>query len=338
MGLPIQRGFSRAYFGNGFRGDGFFWIHVLAILAAWCTFVLIFIGGLVTSTGSGLAVPDWPLAFGQVFPKMVGGVFYEHGHRIAASIVGIITTVLTIWICLKEKRKWVRVLSLVALGSVILQGLLGGITVLLELPTAVSVAHAFFAQVFFCVMVALALVTHPRWKDPGTLDSTPRGRTSLGTRRLCIATTTAVFIQLLLGALMRHTHSGLSIPDFPFAFGEWIPPLHDPRVVIHYMHRLGAVAVMGLVFWTVTIVLRRHPNDSKLVFPASGLAGLLVFQVILGALTIWTRKAVIPTTLHVTVGAAVLAVSFILVLRSWERREVKNNTSGRSWTARQATV
>ena len=137
---------------------------------------------------------------------------------------------------------------------------------------------------------------------------------------------------------MRHTHSGLSIPDFPFVFGGWIPPFHDFRVVIHYMHRLGAAAIMGLVFWTVFIVLRRHSNDSKLVFPASSLAGLLVFQVILGALTIWTRKAVIPTTLHVTVGAAVLAVSFILVLRTWERREVKNNTRGRSWTARQATV
>ena len=308
------------------------WIHGFAILTAWCTFGLIFVGGLVTSTGSGLAVPDWPLAFGQVFPEMVGGVLYEHGHRMAASIVGLLTVALTVWICVKEERKSVRWLALLGLGAVILQGLLGGITVLLELPTAVSVTHALLAQVFLCVTVALAMVTHPRWGGPRRVKASG---TASDIQKLCMATTAVVFLQLLLGALMRHTHAGLSIPDFPLAFGRWIPPLSDPRVVIHFMHRLGAVAVTGFVCWTVAVLFRRHSNDPKLIRPACGLAALLVFQIILGALTIWTRKAVIPTTSHVTVGAAVLAVSLILVLRSWERREIRTPAEARSWVTEQ---
>ena len=126
------------------------WLHRFATLVAVCTLLLIFIGGLVTSTGSGLAVPDWPLSYGQVFPEMVGGVAYEHGHRMAAATVGLLTVVLALWLWNREPRKWVQRLGVGALITVVCQGILGGITVLFLLPTAVSVSHAALAQIFLC--------------------------------------------------------------------------------------------------------------------------------------------------------------------------------------------
>src|SRR5438067_11748953 len=138
-------------------------IHRLAAATAAATFVLLFVGGLVTSTGSGLAVPDWPLSFGQVFPPMVGGVLFEHGHRLAAATVGCLTIVLALWTVIGEARPAVRALGLLALLAVLLQGVLGGVTVLYKLPLAVSVAHACLAQAFFCLTVSLAVVTGPAW-------------------------------------------------------------------------------------------------------------------------------------------------------------------------------
>ena len=141
------------------------WLHRFAVLTALSTFILIFVGGLVTSTASGLSVPDWPLSFGQVFPPMKGGVVYEHSHRMVAAFVGVLTTVLAIWIYRCDKRIWLRWLGFIALIAIILQGVLGGATVLLSLPTEVSVAHACIAQAFFCLTVSLAVFTNPRWKN-----------------------------------------------------------------------------------------------------------------------------------------------------------------------------
>src|SRR3972149_5273960 len=138
-------------------------LHRFATITAFATFLLVIAGGLVTSTGSGLAVPDWPLSYGKLMPPMVGGVFYEHSHRMVATFVGLLTVILTVWIWRKEKRRWVRVLSLVALLAVILQGLLGGLTVLFLLPTGVSVGHAALAQTFFCVVTSLAFFTSRWW-------------------------------------------------------------------------------------------------------------------------------------------------------------------------------
>src|SRR5437667_4253103 len=143
-----------------------FGLHRFAVATAGATLVLLFLGGLVTSTGSGLAVPDWPLSFGQVFPPMVGGVLFEHGHRLAATAVGCLTVVLALWTVVGDARASVRALGLLALLAVVLQGLLGGITVLYKLPLAVSVTHACLAQTFFCLTVTLALVTSPAWSAP----------------------------------------------------------------------------------------------------------------------------------------------------------------------------
>ncbi len=293
-------------------------MHRLAVFVSASTLFLIFVGGLVTSTGSGLAVPDWPLSYGQVFPPMVGGVLYEHGHRMVAAAVGFLTLVLSIWLAAREPRRWVSRLGAAALLAVILQGVLGGITVLFLLPTVVSVAHACLAQAFLCLTVVLAVVTGPHWKAPAAwADHRPSAGTGIGLHALTLATAGAVYIQLILGAVMRHTGAGLAIPDFPLAFGRLIPPLASPPVAIHFAHRLGALAVSVLVVWVAARVLKRHGGEPALVRPVLAMLGLLATQIGLGAATVLSGKAVLPTTAHVACGAALLATGILLALRSY---------------------
>jgi cytochrome c oxidase assembly protein subunit 15 len=289
------------------------WVHCFAVVTACATLCLIFVGGLVTSTASGLAVPDWPLSFGQVFPPMVGGVLYEHGHRLVAAFVGVLTVTLAVLLSHWEPRAWVRRLGWSALATVLIQGSLGGLTVLLRLPTSVSVAHACLAQVFLCLTVTLAVCTSPRWLA-SQLVGVDTAVVSL--RMVTRLTVGLVFVQLILGALMRHTGAGLAIPDFPLALGRVIPPLLSQGVLIHFLHRLGALLVAIAVVWTVARVLNAFGHETQLRRPALGLLALLVLQLTLGALTIWTQRAVTPMTAHVAVGAAVLATSVMLALRT----------------------
>ncbi len=289
------------------------WVHRFAVLTACATLGLIFVGGLVTSTGSGLAVPDWPLSFGQVFPPMVGGVFFEHGHRMVAAFVGVLTVTLAVLLANWEPRAWVRRLGWGALAAVLLQGSLGGLIVLLRLPTAVSVTHACLAQVFFCLTVAIAVCTSPRWL------ASQQVAVEAAAPSLCVLTRVTVgliFVQLILGALMRHMGAGLAIPDFPLAFGRVIPPFESQGVVIHFLHRMGALVVAVVISWTVARVLNRFRTEAQLRRPAEALFALLMLQVTLGALTIWTQRAVTPMTAHVAIGAAVLATSLVLALRA----------------------
>jgi cytochrome c oxidase assembly protein subunit 15 len=285
-------------------------LHRATLLTAAATFVLLFVGGLVTSTGSGLAVPDWPLSFGQVFPRMVGGVLFEHGHRLVASMVGLLTLGLALWVVVSEPRPGVRALALAALFAVILQGVLGGVTVLYKLPLAVSVTHACLAQVFFCLVVTLSVVTGPWWSN-APLEPETRRLAWLGA-----ATTVVVFAQLVLGALMRHMGAGLAIPDFPLAFGRVIPPLVTPYITVHFAHRVGAVVVTCAVGTLVGHTLRRHRGEPALLGPALLAGSLVALQLTLGALIIWSRRAVLPTTAHLVVGAAVLASCLVLTLRA----------------------
>jgi len=294
-------------------------IHRLAAATAAATFVLLFVGGLVTSTGSGLAVPDWPLSFGQVFPPMVGGVLFEHGHRLVAALVGCLTLVLALWIAIGEPRPMVRAAGLLALFAVVLQGVLGGVTVLYKLPLAVSVTHACLAQAFFCLTVALTIVTGPGWASPPAPLSADGSPLAL----LAGATTAAVFGQLVLGA-------GLAIPDFPLAFGRVLPPLATPYVTIHFAHRVGALVVALAVAVTVTHVLRTHRTELGRR-PALLAATLVIVQIGLGASVIWTRRAVVPTTAHLAVGAALLATCVALTLQATRlgvRRSVRTAPIG----------
>jgi cytochrome c oxidase assembly protein subunit 15 len=284
-------------------------LHRLAVVTAGATLILLFAGGLVTSTGSGLAVPDWPLSFGQVFPPMVGGVLFEHGHRLVAALVGCLTLVLALWTVLREPRPAVRALGLLMLVAVILQGVLGGATVLYRLPLAVSVTHACLAQVFFCLAVTLALVTGDGWRHAGpALDA----RTAAILVPLAVLTTATVFAQIVLGALMRHMKAGLAIPDFPLAFGRLVPPLVTPHIAVHFAHRVGALVVVVLVGWTAA---RMSSEAAPFRRPALLAAALVGVQVTLGAVTIWSARAVLPTTTHLVVGAALLATCLVLTIR-----------------------
>lgn len=289
-----------------------FWLHRFTVFLSGATLILIAAGASVTSTGSGLAVPDWPLSFGQFFPPMVGGVLYEHGHRMIAGVIVALTIILTIWVLRKEKRGWLKKLTVAALVCLFAQAALGGITVLFKLPTAISVSHAGLAQIFFCLTVTFALVTSPGW-----FESKFTRADGPSIRGLALATTIAIYTQIILGAVMRHTGAGLAIGDFPLTHGGLFPAYFSTPIVIHYLHRVGAFVVTVIAIALIVQVMRGHRDDDRFKQPALWLAALLAFQIFLGALTIWTKRAVTPTTAHVAVGAAVLAASLILTLRAY---------------------
>ena len=291
------------------------WLHRYAKLVVASTVLLIAAGGMVTSTGSGLSVPDWPNTYGQFmfsFPldKMVGGILYEHGHRMIASTVGFLTIILAVWTWRVDPRPWMRKLGFAALGAVILQGLLGGLTVLFLLPPAISIGHAALAQLFFCSTVAIALFTSAGWRAASTL---PDDR-SLRVRAL--TTTGLVYLQILMGATMRHNQAGLAIPDFPLAFGSILPPVWNPGIAIHFAHRLGAVAVLIAASLTVARVWTVHRNVPELRRPALCLVALVLLQGTLGAFVVWSGLQPVINTAHVANGALVLGTSLILTLRS----------------------
>jgi heme a synthase len=291
------------------------WLHRYSKLVAASTVLLIAAGGMVTSTGSGLAVPDWPNTYGQFmfrfpFEKMVGGILYEHGHRLIASTVGFLTIVLAAWTWLREPRRWVRRLAVGALGAVILQGVLGGMTVLFYLPAPISIGHAGLAQLFFCMTISIALFTSRSWlTDSPSIDD-------LRLRRLTIFTTSLVYCQILIGATIRHTGAGLAIPDFPLAFGRVLPPLWTAPIALHYMHRLVALVVTIQICATAFYVWTHHRRQPQLLGPALLLVGLVALQATLGAFVVWSRLQPIVNTAHVVNGALVLATSLVLTLRT----------------------
>jgi cytochrome c oxidase assembly protein subunit 15 len=292
------------------------WHHRYAKLVAACTVLLIAAGASVTSTDSGLSVPDWPTTYGWnmfAFPlsKMVGGIRYEHTHRLIASTVGFLTIILAVWTWRVESRRWVRWLGVACLGAVILQGVLGGITVLFFLPPAVSIGHAGLAQIFFCLTVTLAVVTSPGWKAVTASVDDPM------LRRIATATTALIYTQILIGATMRHNAAGLAIPDFPWSFGHAIPPMWDPRIAVNFAHRVGALVVTLAILATSSRVLYHHRGRRELVRPAVLLLVFVAIQVTLGAFVIWSRRDVVINTLHVVNGAAVLGTSLVLALRAW---------------------
>src|SRR6266513_2004263 len=178
-------------------------VHRFALLVAGATFLLIIAGANVTSHDAGLATSDWPRSNGTFFPKMVGNLFWEHGHRIVATAVGILTIALAVYLQVRERRSWVKRLGWIALGGVIAQGLLGGLTVKLNLPLAVSVAHATLAQLFFLTTVSLAVVTSRSWLEQPSQISESAGTFSL--RTLGVVSLVVVLGQLVLGATLRHS-------------------------------------------------------------------------------------------------------------------------------------
>ncbi|MBI4464191.1 MAG: COX15/CtaA family protein [Acidobacteria bacterium] len=287
-------------------GRGSVWVYPFAVLTAAATFLLIIAGALVVGNEAGLAVPDWPLSYGTWMPPMEGGIFYEHGHRMVATFVGLLTTALAIWLWRREPRRWVRWLGLIALIAVIVQGVLGGITVLYLLPIPVLVGHACLAQAFFCLMLSLALFTSSAWNAP--FEPVEDAQVP-AFRYLCAATAGAVFIQLALGAALRHQ-----------AFG-----------VLPHLFWAGVVSV--LVVWVALRAAQnwtQRPQLRLLRNLSVGMPSLLIVQLALGAGSYWirvaTRDAVQPqpatvwiTTAHVAVGALLLGASWVLTLLAYRR-------------------
>src|SRR5258705_9253946 len=223
-------------------------LNRFAILVACATFFLIIAGALVTSHDAGLATSDWPLSNGQFFPKMVGNLFWEHGHRLVATTVGILTIVLMVYILRQDQRSWVRKLGVIALLGVVAQGLLGGLTVKLMLPLAVSTAHATLAQLFFCPTVSLAVFTSRSW-----MEAHPRleEKGSLPLRYLCTAALVTIFLQLILGATLRHS-------------ATWDQPLPTDLILAHIG---GALAVLITLGTAALTALRRHRGETFLTRP-----------------------------------------------------------------------
>lgn len=272
---------------------------------AVCVFLLLIAGALVTSTESGLAVPDWPLAYGKLMPPMVGGILYEHGHRLIAAAVSTLVGVQVAVLFLARADRRLKKLSLLAFGAILLQALLGGLTVLLLLPPAVSSAHAGLAQIVFALTATIALLaSRPRTESPAVPEGlAPLVRTAY---RRTVAAAAMVYVQILLGAVVRHTGAGLAIPDFPLSFGRLFPTVEQLAargVHVQLSHRAGAVLVAILVFRAAAALWRLAPLSPGFRTVSALWAGLVATQAGLGALSVWSEKAVPVTAAHLAVGA-----------------------------------
>src|SRR5579885_3731401 len=280
-------------------------LHRFAVVLACWTFLLIIAGALVTSNDAGLSVPDWPTSFGSLYkiPKLVGGVKFEHTHRMIAQGAGLLTIILAIWTWRAERRRWLKYLAFGALGTVIAQGILGGLTVLFFLPPPISSAHAALAQTFFALAVAMALFTGRKWVEEQPRVEFDQRRPSLFT--LTLLSIFVLYVQLILGAMFRH--HGMS----------WWP---------HVVH---AVVVSFVLAWTAIRALTVYPNIEAVRRPAILVLSLLITQLCLGFTAFLTRVAwgrdavqpelpmVISTVAHVATGALLLATTVVLAIQVW---------------------
>ena len=324
------------------------WLRRFALLLCFATLALIFFGGQVKSHEAGLSVPDWPLTYGENpvtfgISKWTGGIFHEHFHRLFAGVVALATVALAIGLYLKENRVWLVVLGFGAVLAVLLQALLGGMTVWYHLPVLVSSSHAILAQTFFLITLiiwyGLSRERAQRMQDiaSGTAESaTPIKYAAL----VLIA---LVYGQLFLGALMRHTESGLAVYDFPTTAGSIIPRVDDEaladinhwrfentdslgaelpdvtkgQVLIHLAHRGGAIVVTIAIVVLSVMARKRRLTHPALWRSSLWLCGAVALQITLGAFTIWTIKHPYVTSVHVVTGAGILGLSAMLALRAW---------------------
>jgi len=283
-------------------------LHRFALLVACATFFLIIAGANVTSHDAGLATSDWPRSNGTFFPKMVGNLFWEHGHRMVATAVGVLMIALAVWLQFSERRSWVKRLGWIALGGVVAQGLLGGLTVKLNLPLAVSAAHATLAQLFFLITVSVAVFTSRDWVTPES--SVTENGEGVSLRTLCVVALAVILTQLVLGATLRHS-------------ATWDQDLPTGLLLAHIG---GAIAVVMVLGATVATVLSRHRTEKYLSRPALVALGLMLMQLLLGLAAYLTRAAspydpqpmprmVSVTVAHVACGALVFATTIVLTLR-----------------------
>jgi cytochrome c oxidase assembly protein subunit 15 len=281
------------------------WFHRFAVFTACATFILIIAGALVTSNDAGLSVPDWPTSYGHVFrlPPWIGGVRYEHSHRMIAGFTILLTAAIALWTWLADRRRWMKALALGALGTIVAQAVLGGLTVRHFLPPALSMAHAAVAQTFFCIAVAIAVFTGRRWVEEVPQSAAGDGQPTLLT--LTLLSIFILYVQLILGAMFRH--HGL----------PWWP------------HVLNAIVVALMLTWTGVRAILEFPRIDAIRRPAVLLLFLLVIQLCLGFAAFLTRVVwgpeapqpelpmVFSTVAHVAVGALLLATTAVLTLQVW---------------------
>lgn len=274
--------------------------------------LLIAAGALVKSREAGLAVPDWPLSYGTLNPPRwweIANVRAEHGHRLIAGTVALLTVGLAWMLQRREPRRWVRRLGWVAVAAVLAQAALGGLTVLFFLPKVISISHAALAEIYLCLITTLAVATSAAWRgmEPvATSAAAGAARAWAGARALV----GMVFVQILLGAVVRHFGAGLAIPDFPLVFGGLLPPHWTLDVTLHFAHRVGAVLVAVLAVRAFVAARKGLGAGSPARRALALVLGLVAIQIGLGGAVVLTGRAVVPNTVHVAVGATVLATAW----------------------------
>jgi heme a synthase len=310
-------------------------LNGFALLVTAGVIGLIALGGLVTSHGAGMAVPDWPNSFGYnmfLFPvsRWVDGIFFEHTHRLVASLVGLLTIGLFVLTLFIEDRKWVKWLAGIALVSVIIQGVLGGLRVT-QANALLGLFHGCLAQAFLALVAVIALVTTKFWRG---LKSDSPGLSRL--RFWTIFVTGMIFLQLILGASMRHAHAALSIPDFPTVYGGFVPPMSPAAIAkineiratltpplaptsahligLQYLHRIWAVLIVTAILMVSISFVRRRDLPVQVRAGAIAWILLVVMQFCLGMWTIWSNKAADVATAHQVCGALTLTVGVLLSL------------------------
>ncbi len=282
-------------------------VHRFAVATALATFCLLVAGGLVSTTESGLACPDWPLCEGKLIPKMVDGKQFEHTHRLVASAVATMTFVLCAMI-FKHRRadRLLKRLGVAAAVLVVLQALLGALTVKLALPAWVSSLHSATAMAFFCTAVTLAFLT--RQRRPGFSPQPVDAETRAQLRRWIFPVIAITYLQVCVGAVMRHTRSGLACGfDFPQCLGKIWPLDVQWGVQVHMIHRAGGLLTAAAVIALAIVILRRRAGSRALRALVMLAVAAVLAQVALGVATILTSRDLITMTLHSSVGAALLA-------------------------------
>ena len=310
-------------------------VHRIALIGSVATFLLIVVGGLVTSKGAGMSVPDWPTTYGYnmfLFPysKWVGGIFWEHSHRLLASGIGLITLVLagvTFW---KEKRTWVKCLAVAAVLGVITQGVLGGLRVTLY-KDQIGIFHAALAQSFFGLLMVITAVTGKKFLAGAWYDD----KAAAPLRWLVLAGLALTYFQLGFAATIRHQHAPLAIRDFPTAYGTLIPdtsssalarindershekiaPVSANQIYLQLVHRADAVALLLVVIATAFLSVARTPLGHWMRSWSLLWVAAILLQILLGATTIWTNKAADVATSHMALGALLTAFGILFTFR-----------------------
>lgn len=290
----------------------------LSLTLAMATFFLLIVGALVHPTGSSLACPDWPTCYGSFFPEMEGGIFFEHSHRIVATIVGFLTVLLNISVWgFSSLEKKIKVHVSIALMIVILQGVLGGITVILKLPPAVSISHLGLSMFFFCFVVKICFQI---WQAtfPQKRRTSGDSHTLAQVGRWAFVLTVLVYLQVVLGGVVRHFHAGRSCgSELPFCESQIWPAALQQQ--IHMTHRIMGVIVFLAVLcgniWFLKARRKKNLGFSPLALIATRLCPMIVsLQVLLGLLTVASMVGLVEVVAHTAVGALLLAIQWLVFL------------------------